>query len=138
VEQEFSLLLSLANAKNTLFLSEERESTAAPKVLAAASYRPFDFMMGRKGAPPLAHRSAGIGLVVTDPGEQRRGYGYRLQQEIERRAQDDGALVTVLWSDLVQFYTKLGYLVAGTELQWQLDKQELELLRARLRDRKLK
>ena len=56
-----------------------------------------------------------------------------IQTEIERRAhQKDRALFSVLWSDLVQFYSKLGYVAAGSEIQWQLDTKEIETISAKM------
>jgi GNAT superfamily N-acetyltransferase len=133
VDEEFALLLAPENASRNLFIIDEslpKNSFPYWPVVAAASFKPYEFHF--KGRP-IPMRCAGIGLVVTSPEHQRKGYGYIIQNEIEKRAHDqDGALFTVLWSDLVQFYSKLGYVAAGTEMQWQLDKQDLDLLKKRL------
>ena len=124
-EVEFALLLDPKNSPRNVFVRAEKN-----QVVAAASYRLFDIPVpGQK----KALRIAGVGLVVTDPAYQRKGLGHKIQEEIERRAQSEGALISVLWSDMVQFYTRLGYVVAGTEMQWQLDKNDLSVLRNRLK-----
>jgi GNAT superfamily N-acetyltransferase len=123
VADEFPLLLAKDNAKRILFIEKDN------KVVATASYTLFDLVLSSK-APPL--RMAGIGLVCTHPDYQKQGLGFQLQQEIEKRAfQNDGALMSILWSELVQFYSKLNYLIAGTELQWVLDKKDIQILKSR-------
>lgn len=123
VADEFVLLLDPANAARTYVFAE------GDKVLATASYRSFAVEV-----PGFTHpfMCAGIGLVVTDPAAERKGCARELQQEIERAARDEGCLISLLWSDLAQFYTKLGYALAGAEWQWTLDHDDLTLLRSRL------
>lgn len=133
VDEEFALLLRPENAERNLFIINEalpKHSFPSWPVVSAASYRPFEFRL--KGRP-LPLKCAGIGLVVTAPEHQRMGYGNLIQTEIETRAhKNDGALFSVLWSDLVQFYTKLGYVAAGAEMQWQFDSADLDILKKRL------
>lgn len=126
IEDEFALIFAPENLARVLFI--EHESTG--KVVATAAYCPFEFSLLPK-APFL--KAAGLGLFVTHPEFQRRGLGYTLEKNLEERARREGILIGVLWSELVQFYTKLGYMVAGSELQWQLDRSECELLGQRLR-----
>lgn len=125
LEDEFALLLNPANHKRILFIEDSQG-----KVAATAGYFPFDFSLLPR-APFL--KTAGLGLFVTRPEYQRQGLGYKLEKEIEKRAQMEGIWIGVLWSELVQFYTKLGYMVAGSEWQWQLDRAETELLVSRLK-----
>lgn len=127
VDEEFALLLNPANAERNLFIIDEslpKHSFPSWPVVASASYRPVEFhFRGR----PIPLRCVGIGLVVTAPNCQRKGFGHLIQSEIERRAlEKDHALFSVLWSDLVQFYLKLGYVAAGSEMQWQFDSNDLE------------
>lgn len=120
---EFCLLLDEKNAKRVLVLNSEKGP------LASASYRVFDV---RVPGSPSSLRVAGVGLVVTDSEARGHGYARQLQLEIEKRATAEGCVLSVLWSDLADFYSKMGYIVAGTELQWHLEEEEIGLLGDRL------
>jgi hypothetical protein len=124
LRHEFALLLHPSNSENVLFIEVEK------KIVATASYTIFEFQFGPQKPKLIV---AGIGLVCTHPDFQKKGYGFQIQQEIEKRATEkQGAILSVLWSEQVQFYTKLNYLIAGTELQWVLDSKDIEVLKSRL------
>lgn|GEM_PF-1772634 len=127
VSAEFPLLLEEANAERTLVLCDD---DAPDRPIASASYRIFEY--GELNSPKLL-RLAGIGLVVTDPAARGKGYASHLLLACEARARREGAACAVLWSDLVSFYEKNGYLVGGTEISWLLEEQSLNLVRERLR-----
>jgi predicted acetyltransferase len=131
-EAEFPLLLDQENHSRCLLLVDEdqpKEKFSTWPVIAGASYRIFDFQL--KGLS-LPFRCAGIGLVNTHPSFQRKGYGHTIQSAVEARAQKEGALCTVLWSDLVTYYQGLGYLVAGSEFHWQFSKSDFVKIREKL------
>ena len=132
VQDEFHLLLGQHNEDRVLMLVDEHlphGTLSTHPIVACASYKIFDVKV--KGSRKTL-KCAGIGLVVTHKNYQRQGYGHRIQAEIEQRAQKEGALLCILWSDLVSYYTGLGYLIAGTEMQWQLDVSDLNILKRRL------
>ncbi|MBS1984044.1 MAG: GNAT family N-acetyltransferase [Bdellovibrionales bacterium] len=123
LEDEFALLLDPSNAARSVVLVSENQA------IAHAAYRVFDVQLpGQK--TPL--RCAGIGLVVTDEAHRGQGHAKRIQLEIERRAREEGCVLAVLWSDLTDFYSRLDYVVVGSELQWHLEGEELRILRQRL------
>ncbi len=117
--EEFPLLLASNEASQRLALLE------GDRLVATTAYRLFEF--------PGQLRVAALGLVVTHPDFRGRGHAAKLLAEGESRARAQGAALAALWSDLLNFYTKQGYLVGGTELQWTLDAEGYSLLRARLR-----
>ena len=124
LEKEFPLLLDPAQRERVQILIHEKV------VVSSASFRPFE-VQTQASQRPL--KCAGIGLVVTDDSARGKGYASRIQEVIEQQAILEGCAVGVLWSDLVQFYAKRGYIIAGTEMQWHLETESLEVLRKRLK-----
>lgn len=57
-----------------------------------------------------------VGNVATDPGMQGRGHMRELLSNLEDIAKRQNLDALVLWSDLDQFYHKLGYESVGQEL----------------------
>jgi len=57
-----------------------------------------------------------VGNVATDPGMQGRGHMRELLSNLEEIAKKQNLEALVLWSDLDQFYHKLGYESVGQEL----------------------
>lgn len=124
---EFPLLLDPDHPEQTIVAYDEVQK----RVIATASFRSFEFTAAHgKTFQPL--RIAGIGLVVTHPDFQRQGLGHMVHQSVETHARKAGCHLSILWSELVTYYTGLGYMPAGTEYQWQLDQQDLTPLRRRL------
>ncbi|NBQ54108.1 MAG: N-acetyltransferase [Proteobacteria bacterium] len=66
-----------------------------------------------------------VGNVATDKREQGKGWMKALLAEIERRALAQSADAIVLWSDLADFYQKLGFTPAGNELRLTLSTKKL-------------
>jgi len=114
--KEFTLMLSPAN-ESRLWICLRGEN-----VVACTSWRPFEVQI--PGRPePL--NCAGVGLVVTDPVHRKKGYAAALQKHIEDAARKDGMLLSLLWSDLHDFYMKQGFLPAGTEYMWSVSPKEI-------------
>src|SRR5687768_13070675 len=100
VEEEFGLLLSPRNRARVLF-------GCAPdgQVACAAAWSPFEF---RLPGFPVPLRAAGLGLIVTGEDFRQQGYSKLLQRQIEERAIAEGCMLSVLWSDLLSFYQRMG------------------------------
>lgn len=119
LDREFALLLNPENAARTWICVDGN------KVVSTASWRPFDVMIpGREQSIACA----GIGLVVTDSAYRKKGYAAKLQALIETAASAEGAVMSLLWSDLHDFYMKQGFLPAGTEYLWTIEKKDLDAL----------
>lgn len=117
LNDEFALLLSPQNLGRSFVLVEGK------KVLAHIAYRLFEFQMDHFKQPL---NCAGIGLVVTDPDHQKQGLGAELLAYVEKMAAAEGALLTTLWTGQHEFFVKQGYMLAGTELQWELKPAALD------------
>jgi len=114
--KEFPLLLSPKNRNNQLIAVQD------DRVLATASFKVFSI------PTPFSKvdvKISGVGLVVTDPAHRRLGIGSLLQKEVEKLAQEQGAMLSVLWSDQSDYYKKLAYLIAGSELEWTVNASKI-------------
>lgn len=117
VENEFALLLNPANETRIWICA------VGNHVVSTSTWRPFDVMIpGREESL----KCAGIGLVVTDPAHRKKGYAAQLQKLIETSATAEGCMISLLWSDLHDFYMKQGFLPAGTEYMWSIPKKEIK------------
>jgi hypothetical protein len=126
ISEEFPLLLDSTNHHRVVIHVNEQD-----QVTSVAAWRPFEV---RSRGTSLSLKVAGVGLVVTDPTFRGQGLSSLVQSEIEKRAQAENMALSVLWSDLSDFYLKRGYQVSGSEIQWHLEAPALQLLRTRLRN----
>ena len=106
-DEEFGALLKDNEPERILFCLDEG---GAP--VAALAWKPFALKQGLK--------IAALGLVVTRSDHRKRGLSRKLVLEAETRAVAQGAALMCLWSDLLEFYTKLGYVLASSEISWDL------------------
>lgn len=106
-DEEFAALLKDNAPERILFCLDEG---GAP--VAALAWKPFTLKQGLK--------IAALGLVVTRSDHRKRGLSRKLVLEAETRANAQGAALMCLWSDLLEFYTKLGYVLASSEISWDL------------------
>ncbi len=104
--EEFAALLEDNSSERILALVQDDH------VLAALAWKPFELKQGL--------RIAATGLVVTSTEHRKKGHSRTLLQEAERRALSEGCAVMCLWSDLLEFYSKQGYVLAGSEISWDL------------------
>ena len=111
LEQEFPLLLNPTKAQNNYFIEVDG------RIAATASSYVADLRIPGYQRPL---RIVGIGLVVTHPDFRKQGHSQKLLTHIEQQASRQGAMIAVLWSDLVEFYEKQGYMLAGRELTWDV------------------
>jgi predicted N-acetyltransferase YhbS len=106
-DEEFAALLKDNAPERILFCLDEGQSPVA-----ALAWKPFTLKQGLK--------IAALGLVVTRGDHRKRGLSRKLVLEAETRAVAQGAALMCLWSDLLEFYTKLGYVLASSEISWDL------------------
>ena len=58
---------------------------------------------------------AAIGSVVTDPAHRNQGLSHKIMESCLQSAEQEGADFAILWTDLYDFYRKMGFELAGTE-----------------------
>jgi GNAT superfamily N-acetyltransferase len=59
---------------------------------------------------------AAIGSVLTDPAHRNQGLSQKILESCLQAAEKEGADFAVLWTDLYDFYRKMGFELAGTEV----------------------
>jgi N-acetylglutamate synthase-like GNAT family acetyltransferase len=69
-----------------------------------------------------------IGNVATSSDHRGQGLMRTLFSELKSAASAQGLEGLVLWSDLVEFYQKLGFKSCGSELRWQFSRDKLRSL----------
>ncbi len=117
LDHEFALLLDKENESRVWIC------VVGEQVVSSSSWRPFSaHIPGRS----KALKCAGVGLVVTDPAHRKKRFAATLQKYIEAAAAKEGALMSLLWSDLHDFYMKQGFLPAGTEYMWSIPKKDIK------------
>ena len=69
-----------------------------------------------------------IGNVATSSNHRGQGLMRTLFSELKSVASSQGLAGLILWSDLVEFYQKLGFKSCGSELRWQFSRDKLRAL----------
>jgi predicted N-acetyltransferase YhbS len=133
-EEEFA-------ARDSLLQASLREASAAygiaaeyPLVLGRAGAR-FSWC-GFEGSRVVAHinlwpremsgrRLGLVGNVATDPEFRGRGLMHTMFKEIRIAAQEQGLTGLLLWSDLQEFYQKLGFRSCGHERRYLFQAADL-------------
>ncbi|MEO5666692.1 MAG: GNAT family N-acetyltransferase [Bdellovibrionota bacterium] len=105
-DDEFGALLRDNPPERILFIEDNG------LVVSALGWKSFLLKQGLK--------IAAIGLVVTDSAHRKKGHSRNLVLEAEKRAHAEQCALACLWSDLLEFYTKLGYVLASSEISWDL------------------
>ncbi len=67
-------------------------------------------------SPAGLFKVAAIGSVVTDPSHRNQGLSRQVLDDCLKAAKDHGCDFAVLWTNLFDFYRKLGFELAGTEI----------------------
>jgi GNAT superfamily N-acetyltransferase len=65
-------------------------------------------------------KAAGIGSVVTHSGYRNQGMGQSVLEDCIDTARSQGADFAILWSDLHEYYRRLGFQLAGREIGMDL------------------
>lgn len=120
VARDFPQLYNPSNSQR-LWAAYEGE-----KFVAHAGYYPA--VMRVEG---LALPVAGIGGVYTEPEFQGQGAASSLVEKCVSQARKEGAALAFLWSDKHEFYSKLGFFLAGRQWTLSFDIAHVPALRAR-------
>jgi N-acetylglutamate synthase-like GNAT family acetyltransferase len=71
-------------------------------------------------SPHVIFKVGAIGSVVTDPAYRNQGLSTQIIQNCITEAQKQNCDIAVLWTDMYDFYRKLGFELAGSEISLHL------------------
>ena len=109
---EYPTALSQSNMHNIRIITDEK------KVLSHAVLKPLIIR-----TPMVVLKVAAIGSVVTDSQHRNQGLSRKVLDECLLEAQRQECDVAMLWTDLYDFYQKMDFELAGTEMSFVIDKE---------------
>ena len=112
LEQEYPSALSQQNLQNIRILKSNDD------ILSSAVMKPF-LVKSLVGVLKVA----GIGSVVTAADHRGQGLSGQILNSCLEAARKDVCDFAILWTDLFDFYRKLGFELAGSEISLILEKQ---------------
>ena len=112
INEEYPTVLNLDNLNNIRII-EDNES-----VLSHAAIKPLLIK-----SPFGLFKIAGIGSVVTAESHRKQGLSSAILNDCLASATEQGCEIAILWSDLFNFYRKLGFELAGSEVSFQVNQK---------------
>lgn len=107
---EYPTALSLSNIHNIRIITEDQ------KVLSHAVLKPLILRS------PLAVLKIGaIGSVVTDSNHRNQGLSKKILEECINESRRQECDIAMLWTNLYEFYQKMDFELAGTELSFVIE-----------------
>jgi hypothetical protein len=125
IASEYPLVLGPEGTKNSICVRRKGEQNDRDNVIAHANMWLRKMLPESQDASFPQVRLAFVGNVATDRREQGKGWMKALLAEVERRALIQSADAIVLWSDLADFYQKMGFTPSGKELRVTLSTKKL-------------
>lgn len=109
---EYPTALSVANLHNIRIITE------AEKVLSHAVLKPLILR-----TPLAVFKVGAIGSVVTDSNHRNLGLSRKILDDCLIEARRQECDFAMLWTDLYEFYQKMNFELAGTEMSFQIEKE---------------
>ncbi len=107
---EYPLALNLSNLANVRVIEDGGKFISAAVVKSTLVKSPAGLF-----------KVAAIGSVVTDPGYRNQGFSRSVLDSTIENARASACDVAILWSDLHDFYRKLGFELGGTEVSIKIE-----------------
>lgn len=111
IEAEYPTALCPNNIHNMRIIATESQ------VLSHAVLRPLIIK-----SPQAILKVGAIGSVVTDSSHRNKGLSTQILNGCVEEAQKQECDIAILWTNLYDFYRKLGFELAGSEVSFVLDK----------------
>jgi predicted acetyltransferase len=109
IADEYPLAIHGENSNNVCVIKDQ------DRFLSAAVMKPLVLK-----APAGLFKCAAIGSVVTAPEHRNQGLSQQVLDQCLRSAQAHGCDFAILWTDLFDFYRKIGFELAGTEVALEI------------------
>lgn len=72
-------------------------------------------------SPHVIFKVGAIGSVVTDDQHQGQGYSTQIIKDCLKSATDQSCDIAILWTDLFDFYRRMGFELAGSEVSFVIE-----------------
>ncbi len=112
IRDEYPVALGRQNIGNIRIIKDD------DRVLSHAVMRPLIVK-----SPVGLFKVAGIGSVVTSSGHRNRGLSRTIIENCLQAAREHGCDFAILWTDLHDFYRKMGFELAGSETSVVLEEE---------------
>lgn len=110
ITAEYPTALTNANSHNMRIITDKDQ------IVSHAVLKPLIIK-----SPHLIFKVGAIGSVVTDPEYRNQGFSTQIIQECLTSAQQQQCDVAILWTDLFDFYRRMGFELAGYEYNFQIN-----------------
>lgn len=112
ITNEYPLAFNEGNRRNIRIITEQN------KVISHALVRPLIVK-----TPVAPFKVAAIGSVVTSSDHRKNGYSTKVIESCLQLAMSQNCELAILWTNLHDFYRRLGFELAGSELSIIFDRQ---------------
>jgi GNAT superfamily N-acetyltransferase len=109
---EYPTALSLANIHNIRIITDDK------KVLSHAVLKPLIIR-----TPLAVFKVGAIGSVVTDSNHRNQGLSRKILDDCLAEARRQECDIAMLWTDLYEFYQKMDFELAGTEMSFIIENE---------------
>ena len=113
ITAEYPTAFAETNRGNIRIITDEKD-----QVLAHALVRPMVLK-----APAGLFKVAGLGSVVTSTDHRNQGLSTRTIESCLEAAREHGCDFAILWTNLYDFYRKMDFELAGSEISALVDKE---------------
>jgi len=111
IQAEYPTVINTHNLNNIRIIKDGQT------VLSHAALKPMIIK-----SPVGLMKMAGIGSVVTSSEHRNRGLSRQIIEDCLVAARNHGCDFAILWTDLFDFYRKMGFELAGSEVSFVIDK----------------
>lgn len=111
LEQEYPTALNVSNLNNIKVIMDDEN------VISHAVMKPLIVK-----TPLLLLKVAAIGSVVTADAHREQGYSTKVLDDCLKSAKEQGCDMAVLWTEIPDFYRKMGFELAGFEMRMAMHK----------------
>ncbi len=116
IEDEYPTALNPSNRNNS------RVIIINDKVISHAVVKPYVVK-----TPQLVVKVAAIGSVVTDENFRGHGYSTKVIEDCIELSKKQDCILAILWTDIFDFYRRLGFELVGNEIKIEITKPLLNL-----------
>ncbi len=110
IDSEYPTALTRSNIHNMRIITDDTQ------IISHAVVKPLIIK-----SPHLIYKMAAIGSVVTDPNYRNQGHSRTLLNDCLELAQKQQCDAAILWTNLHEFYQKMNFELAGTEVSLMIE-----------------